>query len=213
VQGRALALLLFLTACQNNPPAPTPIKGPVIPTFSGEKLIYLVPVGWHSAHVVQSIQVDSIEYVPAGQTRQQWTDMVTAVWIQRPIYHTLADASAALRATVTKRCAVPPVFSGLQYSIGSDYDSTTETIRCGKTPENFGHVAVIKTIKSDNGYYQLQRAWRRRAAVKSGDITVSDRDIKAANAILASFRLETTKIDRSPAPIATSSGGFFRHAP
>jgi hypothetical protein len=205
VQGSALAFLV-LTGCQNSPPAPVPIKGPVIPTSPGEKLVYLVPVHWHSAHVVQSIQVDSIEYVPPGQTRQQWTDMVTAVWIQRPIYHTLAGASAAMRATITKRCAVPPVFSPLQYTIGQEYDATTETIRCGRTPENFAHIAIIKTIKSDNGYYQLQRAWRQPAAADSYTITVSDAEMKAAGAVLAAFHLEHTKSDQPPAPIAAPRG-------
>jgi len=209
-QGRTLALLLCLSACQNDPPAATPLKGPVIPTFPGEQLTYLVPVHWHSAHIVQTIQVDSIEYVPPGQTRQQWTDMVTAVWIQRAIYHTLADASAAMRATVTRRCAVPPVFSDLQYSIGQDFDATTETIRCGKTPELFGHIAIIKTIKSDNGYYQLQRAWRLPAATDSRNIIVSDTEMKAAGAVLAAFHLEHTKSDPPPSPIAAPAPSAHR---
>jgi hypothetical protein len=168
--------------------------GPMtLPTSPGARLVYLVPAGWHSAHVVQSLQVMSIEYVPPGQTRAQWTDMVTAVWMQRAMYNKLGDVSATLHATLTKRCAVPPAYGDPDYIIGARYDATVETIRCGRTPDGFAQVAVIKTLKSDGGYYQLQRAWRRPSAVDSHALAVSQGDMAAAMKILGTLALKTVE--------------------
>jgi hypothetical protein len=164
-----------------------------LPTQPGIRLTYLVPAGWHSAHVVQSLQVVSIEYVPPGQSRSQWTDMVTAVWMQRAMYNKLGDVSATLHATLTKRCLAPPALGDPDYIIGAVYDAIIETIRCGRTPDGFAQIAVIKTIKSDGGFYQLQRAWRRPAVADSYALRVPEPEMAVAMKILGTLALEAVK--------------------
>jgi hypothetical protein len=191
-------LAAFLASCESDLDKPVS----VIPTFPALKMVYLVPAGWHSAHVVQSTLVDSVEYVPPVQDRSQWTDMVTAAWLDRRMYHHLADVSATLHAALKKRCGVPPATGDLQTFNDNGFDASIETIRCGRTPEGFGHVAIIKTIKSDDGYFQLQRAWRFPATSDSRDLAVPEQDRGAAMATLNAFHL----VAITP-PAATSSAG------
>ncbi len=189
--GALLALATAtLVGCQSlDAPERKPFRLPTPPT---EKLVYLVPAGWHATHVVQTVQVDSIEYVPPGQDRDHWTDMVTAAWINRAIYHHLGDMSATLHDMLGHRCAVPPAFTDPTYITGDAYDATIETVRCGKNPEGFGYVAILKTIKTDAGYYQLQRAWRRPPVPDSHDLAVSNGDMTIAMKILDTLAIVET---------------------
>jgi hypothetical protein len=198
VAGCFLAAI-FLASCESKLDQPVS----VIPTFPTEKMVYLVPAGWHTAHVVQSTLVDSVEYTPPVQDRSQWTDMVTAAWLDRRMYHHLADVSATLHATLKKKCGVPPATGDLQAFDDNGLDATIETIKCGRTPEGWGHVAIIKTIKSDNGYFQLQRAWRFPATADSRDLAVPEHDRPAAMATLNAFHL----VAITPPPPAAPAGG------
>jgi len=197
--ARGCLLLTCLASCESK--LDKPIS--VIPTFPTEKMVYLVPAGWHTAHVVQSTLVDSVEYVPLAQDRVQWTDMVTAAWLDRHMYHHLVDLSATLHATLKKQCKVPPATGDLSSFDDNGFDATMETIRCGRTPEGFGHVAIIKTIKSDDGYFQLQRAWRFPATSDSRNLAVPGQDRDAAMATLNAFHL----VAITPPPATIPAGG------
>jgi hypothetical protein len=192
-------LLAFLASCESK--LDKPIS--VIPSFPTERMVYLVPAGWHTAHVVQSTLVDSVEYVPLVQDRSQWTDMVTAAWLDRHMYHHLVDLSATLHAALKKQCKVAPATGDLNTFDDNGFDATMETIRCGRTPEGFGHVAIIKTIKSDDGYFQLQRAWRFPATSDSRDLAVPGQDRNAAMATLNAFHL----VAMTPPPPTVPAGG------
>jgi hypothetical protein len=196
-------LVAALAACESDLDKPVS----VIPNFPDLKMVYLVPAGWHSTHVVQSTLVDSVEYVPLIQDRSQWTDMVTAAWLDRRMYHHLADVSATLHDTLKKKCGVPPASGDMQAFDDHGFDATMETIRCGRTPEGWGHVAIIKTIKSDDGYFQLQRAWRFPATTDSRDLHVPEQDRPAAVATLNAFHLVaiTPPPPATPAPARASA--------
>jgi hypothetical protein len=183
-QKRSLLPFLLLTAsCADNRHLRV---GDIIPTSPAEHLQATLPAHWVVAHTVKTLQLDALEMVPEGQSRAHWTDMLTIVWIDRAVYHNLTDQAAALVQTFQKRCAAPAVETGPDWMEDGAYHATMQTLRCARSPEGFGHVMMVKTIKGHDAYYQAQRAWR----LPADDVTVPASAMDAATRLLDGINLK-----------------------
>jgi hypothetical protein len=158
--------------------------GDIIPTSTVEHLQVALPAHWVVAHMVKTLQLDAIEMVPEGQSRARWTDMLTIVWIDRGLYHNLADQSAALAQNFEQRCGGRAVETVPEWRDDGAYHATMQTLRCARSPEGFAHVMIVKTIKGHDAYYQVQRAWR----LPAGDVDVPEGGAAAAR-VLAGVHL------------------------
>ena len=177
-----LCATLLLAGCLGD--APLNAGDQVLPDTSPEHFVAPLPMGWHLVHELPSKQITFGEYVPADETRLAFTQMMTVAWMPRTEYATLADLDTVLQANFTKACPQAPAFDAPRRFTDNGYAATLQTLRCARTPTGFAHYMVVKTIKTDNAYFQAQRAWRLAPAARSADVTVPPDALKTALAAL-----------------------------
>ena len=65
------------------------------------------PARWHVALSLDTSQTKLIAYVPEGQSRQHWTDMLSVIVYDKSVYTDLNDIGNALAATYDNICSIP----------------------------------------------------------------------------------------------------------
>ena len=128
--------------------------------LKNENLLVTMPDGFKVGHSASRNGMDMQEWVPSGETVQNWTEMVTAqVFRNRPDIDP-GRYQAEMSKLWAKACpgaVVGQVVTGTT----NGYASASLSLRCpllastGK-PE----VAVIKAIKGRDSFYVVQRAVR-----------------------------------------------------
>lgn len=132
--------------------------------LKNENLLVAMPDGFKVGHSASRNGMDMQEWVPSGETVQDWTEMVTVqVFRNRPDIDPgrYQAEMSKLWARACPGAIVGPVVTG----ITNGYPSASLLLRCpllastGK-PE----VAAIKAIKGRDSFYVVQRAVRTEPA-------------------------------------------------
>ena len=85
VSGRALAAAIVSGCCISSAFAADPAKPSllVVPMF-GDGVTLMVPAGWNRVHQERTAQQAVLEFVPAGQSVKDWSEMLTVQAIKGP---------------------------------------------------------------------------------------------------------------------------------
>jgi len=146
---RLLAALLLLAL-----PAPAPALA-----FEGENLLVSLPPGYKIGFQKKQGNTQISEMVPAAETVESWTEMVTV-----QVFHGLAATPEAFRDRIVqgwaKACAraiVKPIASAVEkgYAIAFWLLSCPLNPQSGK-PE----VTFMKAIRGKDSFYVVQKAFR-----------------------------------------------------
>lgn len=150
------ALLCFgaLSAQAQNAPPPKPL--------AAERLVMpLFPGGWNMVTNSQASDVELVEYVPAGETSQQWQEKITL-----QIFHGLNSLPLdaihnRARTNHVENCDVGPIAGTLQTGDSNGYFSAFWTLGCQRTRQTgHGETVYAKAIQGVETLYVVTRSWR-----------------------------------------------------
>lgn len=134
----------------------------------------------------------SADFVPAGQTIRDWTELISIQGYPRSRSpdqaRNLLESMQAVRAS---RCGVSATpIEALRWGNGADGDILQTTLLCPLVPDtNFAEFAVVKAIEGPDALYVIQRAWRVPSADEASLRAASRGPQAAAEGFLAQVRL------------------------
>lgn len=149
------------------------------------------PAGW------------SADFVPAGDSAREWTQLVGVQGLPR--LKSPGQARALLEGMQqarARRCGVAPAaVEALPAEEASSGASLQTYLVCPQVPDtNYAEMAVVKAIEGPDYLYVVQRAWRLPAA-DAAKVQLDSRKPKlAAEAFLAQVRLCNPAGDTSACP-------------
>ena len=143
----------------------------------------------------------SVDFVPLGDSAQEWTQLIGVQGLPR--VRSPGQARALLEGMQQARqtrCGVP---AGPVESLSRDGDGeTVQTyLVCPQVPDtNYAELAVVKAIEGPDYLYLVQRAWRLPAGDAERLQADSAAPRAAAEAFLAQVHLCNPAGDRQPCP-------------
>jgi hypothetical protein len=147
------------------------------------------PARWHVALSLDTSQTKLIAYVPEGQSRQHWTDMLSVIVYDKSVYTDLNDIGNALAATYDNICSIPAMVAQPKMTNDNGSAASLQTARCGRDREGLAHIVIQKAIAGSDGFYIVKRAWTRPPVADSNNVAVPDAEMKAAAAELNAVHL------------------------
>jgi hypothetical protein len=181
----ALALLA-LTGCRD---APAPVVGATVPAVPADKFPVAIPAHWHVALATDTGKIKLVAYVPEGQSREHWTDMLSVIVYDRSLYNDLNDVANGLGATYHNICAIPAIVAPPDMTTDNGSPASLQIARCGKGREGQAHIVVQKAIAGSDAIYVVKRAWTLPPVADSNDVGVPEAEMKAATAELDEVHL------------------------
>ncbi len=134
----------------------------------------------------------SADFVPAGESIRDWTQLVSVQGLPRRNVPGQALALLeGMQAARARRCNVPagPV-EALGWGDGQRGETLQTVLVCPRVPDtNFAELAVVKAIEGPDFLYVIQRAWRLPAGDADRVRADSREPQAAAEAFLAGVRL------------------------
>ncbi len=126
----------------------------------GEQLLFATPPGWHEAYADRVDNLSTTEYVPDGETVDDWQEMLTVqVLVDKP----KADPDAILSAAVKHLYSECETYAAQPIELGGvgDYPTLGVMSMCGSSKEDSdGRFILLRGIAGDENFYLLQKAWR-----------------------------------------------------
>jgi hypothetical protein len=157
---------------------------------NAEKLHLVLPEGYKVGYSNSNSNMRIFEYVPEGQSIEQWTTMTTVIVMA---LHTAPDIDALLQAmseTFVRGCEVRAVVSQPKRFLDVGYPAGTQSVICGKTRRfGQGEALFYKAMQGKTGFFLVQQAWRFPPAANSRDIPLTAEMTKSAHARLADVHL------------------------
>ena len=127
----------------------------------GEQLLFAKPEGWHEVFSEVEENLTTNEYVPEGQTGDDWQEMVT---VQIVLGMAEADPNALLARIAHHLAEGCPGFSSQPIElggVGEEYPTLAVMMMCPKNPESGkGDFILVRGIAGKESFYILQKAWR-----------------------------------------------------
>jgi hypothetical protein len=187
--GRAMIVafpLLAFAGCHDRQ-APIADTTALPPPF--DKFRVAIPAHWNVALSLDTGQMKLVSYVPDGQSKAHWTDMLSVIVYDKSNYADLNDVAHALAATYNNICAIPPVVAQPVMTSDNGSQASLQIARCGKDREGRAHMAIQKAIARSDGFYIVKRAWTLPPVEDSNSVAVPDAEMKAATAALNDVHL------------------------
>jgi len=181
----AFPLLAFAGCQERKAPIGDTTALPVPP----DKFRVVIPAHWHVALSTNTGQMKVDSYVPEGQSREHWTDMLSVIQYDRSVYNDLSDVAHGLAATYDRICTMPAIVAQPQVTNDNGHPASLQIARCGRGADGSAHIAVQKAIMGSDAFYIAKRAWTLPPVADSNSVTVPDAEIKAATAELNDVHL------------------------
>lgn len=154
-------------------------------SIGSERLLFPEPPNWQI--VTSETDKTSIyrEMIPAGQTPEDWRDMIiVSVAPVRPELK-LKEFLERLMTSFIQSCALTPRFDPPVESVVFGSDTAVQLMACPRKRDwNLAEVIMMKSIRGARGIYQVNVVWRRPAVEKANDIDVGPPEVDAAVAFL-----------------------------
>jgi hypothetical protein len=154
-----------------------------------DKFRVAIPAHWHLALSVHTDQSKVDSYVPEGQSREHWTDMLSVIVYDRSIYTELNDLADALGTIYNRICAVPAIVAPPTMTKDNGSAASLQIARCGKGRDGHAHIAVQRVIAGSDGFYVVKRAWTLPPVADSNNVAVPNAEMKEATAEVNAFHL------------------------
>lgn len=156
------------------PPPPAP-QGNAQKDRMAELLHVPIPQGWVLANRSATPEMILSEYVPAGQTADQWTDMIAVMTIDRRAAPSLAELVQRLdrRFRSGTGCAVAPIVESPTVRSDGPHPFAVQAVLCGRTERRgMGEYMAHRVIEGRDAYYDVQRS-RRLPPAATADLPVT----------------------------------------
>jgi hypothetical protein len=138
--------------------------------ISAENLVAPVPTGWKIASNRTNRQgFTLIEYIPASETFDNWTNMVTVAIYRGAGGVPVSRFFDAQEKIYRDGCETPPIIGKRQEITENGYPGGAELLACRKTKQwGKAEAMIYKTLIGKDAAYQVQRAWRLPPSSDSG---------------------------------------------
>ena len=161
-----------------------------------EKLHLIVPEGSKIGYSSSRPGIQIVEYVPANQSVEHWTDMITVVIMERQTAPDLDALFQRMTDTFARGCDVEASIPPPTRFLDGKYPAGIQSALCGKTKKfGQGEAVVYKAIQGTAAFFQVQRAWRFPPVARSQDLPLTKEMIEAALS-----RLDTVHVCDSRVP-------------
>jgi hypothetical protein len=191
--------LLAFTGCQD---ARAPIGDTPAPPVPSDKFLVAIPAHWHVALSTDTGQMKLVAYVPEGQSREHWTDMLSVIVYDRSVYTDLNDVANALGATYNNICTIPAIVAQPDMTNDNGSPASLQIARCGRGREGHAHIVVQKAIVGSDGFHIVKRAWTLPPVADSNSVAIPEAEMKAATAELNEVHLCDTAQHSAACPNA-----------
>lgn len=157
----------------------------------GENILITMPEGFKSGHDAAQDQQEIHELIPANETVEEWSSMVTL-----QIFHGIADIdpnlfAGQLAGNWTAACAGSAVRK-LTDGYVNGFKFTLWTYTCPLNPQTGKpETMYLKGIAGSDAFYSVQYAFR--------DVPTDERETTALTYLVAASACDTRKADR-PCP-------------
>src|SRR5271170_4044842 len=178
--------LLACTGCQDKQ---APIADTTAPPVAPDKFHVAIPAHWHTALSLNTGQMKIVAYVPEGQSREHWTDMLSVIEYDRSVYTDLSDVAHGLAATYDRICTIPAIVAPPDMTNDNGYPASLQIARCVRGADGSAHIAVQKAIVGSDAFHIAKRAWTLPPVADSNSVAVPDAEMKAATAELNEVHL------------------------
>lgn len=151
-----------------------PVKS-IAPVFS-QLLLVGQPAGFRSAFENTKGSFYVHEWVPSGETVDNWTKMMTVTGLKDLAANSAATPKSVLNGMAAGfQRACPSSYSAQSVAEGklSGFDAFMAVVSCGASPSTGGkssETALIMVVKGQSDYYTFQ--WAERSAPSSGPIAI-----------------------------------------
>lgn len=140
---------------------------------SSERLLVAIPDGWKEAHRKSDGRQTIVEYIPAGQSLDNWDDMITVTVLRTPVTAPAGFSQNYSRLFIEsfessycdRRFDPPSIINGPRNNFPSSaykFDCFTKpeakTAAAGVLVRNFEMVGGI-VIEGKHALFHVQRAW------------------------------------------------------
>lgn len=169
VVGRCLcSVMLALSVFAGGVPAAVAqtAAAPAVPPGAaqgGERFSVQVPKGWKLATRSSNGPIETVSYVPDGQTAERWQDMLTIQVVRSSVgAQALSPDQLYAQSQNSYEQACDGVKLGtLQAGQSNGYRSAFWVLGCAKVKAaGYGETAFFRTIQGGSALYMAQWAWR-----------------------------------------------------
>ena len=125
-----------------------------------EQLLFAEPPGWHEVFAEREENLSTTEYVPEGQSDNDWEEMLTVqVLLETPD----ADPDQLLSSVVNHLSGECDAYAAQPIELGGtgDYPTLGLMSMCGDLKySDGGEFILIRGIAGKENFYLLQKSWR-----------------------------------------------------
>lgn len=177
---------------------------------TGEALYIAPPQGWIPAFHDTQGNVELTEMVPAGQTAQDWTEMLTVQLIAGKPERSPQDVLKDQLGDIQKACedvGAGPIGPGVE----NGYDTAMRAIACTKSKQwGKGELTLYKVVRGHERLYVVARVWRGEPFAKD-KLPVSPDTTKQWLAFMQQVTVCDTRDAQHPCPgVAPTPGPRFQ---
>jgi hypothetical protein len=174
-----VGLVLLLAGCARPGPAAVtaaPDSAPRLATAT-ESLHTVIPPGMQLGLHRSANGSEVAEYIPAGETMADWTNMFALGVTPRRAGLTVQQLAAAAQQGMVKGCAIAPAATRPTYFTDGDLPAVALGVSCGRaTGSGRGELVVIKSVLGNSAVFTVQRAFRLPPAADSAALKLPPND-------------------------------------
>ncbi len=170
--------------------------------LTGENLLVEIPAGYELGYRHQTDRGEMDEYVPKGETVDQWSEMIT-VQLFAP---EMDNATFFQKFDSLGRQACKDGYTNLIATAQEHgYQVKVFQLFCPTNPQTqMGEVTFIKSLEGKDKFYVVQKAWRT-GTFDPDDVPLSDDEIVTWMQFLRSVAVCDSRIEGKECPSARPS--------
>ena len=168
-------------------------------TSEDEQLLFVLPDNWIEIYTDRTDNLSTSEYVPAGQTEANWSEMIS---VQILLEAGSSDPDLMLTKVANhlrKECANFSIKPIQLTGISNIYPSVTMQTFCEKKngSEN-GEIGIVRGIAGKESFYLLQKLWRTKSFKDEDEVPINLEQRKFWLGFIAYLGICSPKLNNCP---------------
>ena len=154
-------------------------------SFAEERIHFPVPNGWVQGYFNRVNFINSVEYVPTGQSIKNWRQLIT---VQTLYKKSNAEPATYLNSIRTQSSKVCDHFESMPIKMESQRAISTASMIgfCSRyTATGKGEITIYRVLKGRKNFYILQKAWKTAPFNSKGTSPVPQNQLKSAIQLLS----------------------------